>query len=146
MRKWLVGAGIYFAVIGGVGAAIWYERYRKRKNPSGKDCTLDADCGEGRTCASGTCKCATDKGCPEGQACNGGECVKPGTCGISADCPHGWGCVGGECIQSGTPCSGDSVCPADWGCYSGKCKSGCSDNSDCQYPKPVCSDGQCIRN
>jgi len=69
-------------------------------------CAYDGDCGDGRSCVSGSCKeCAVDSDCSGARSCYYGQCRDP--CVEAKDCTSyasGDMCEHGFCVCSGSNC------------------------------------------
>lgn len=102
MQTWtavLVGAGVGLVGVAVVGGGVWaiLALRRRREEPEGAPCIVNAVCGANQVCKNGTC---IDK-----------------QCNISADCSAGQVCVDNLC----GPCTGVNDCALPKVCTNGVC-------------------------
>jgi hypothetical protein len=93
--------------------------------PAPTYCRIDAQCGPGGHCASGTCQ----RPCTESPACGTGDACKDGFCQPSAT-------AGGQCLYRGDCLSGST-------CINGFCHPACGKDGDCPNHADACVDGLC---
>jgi uncharacterized protein (TIGR03382 family) len=118
-------------------------------------CTVDADCGPGKRCVTGTCvaapQCVADADCGANQWCVNNKCVAP-SCVADSDCPNGLTCVANTC-QSSQPTGAvfGADCDLNTDCQSGMCVSGtqhyCTQTCNPASPCPTgysCQSDVCI--
>ncbi len=112
-------------------------------------CLYDSDCGAGKRCISGTCRCQcnADQDCSGGDVCDGCACVPdapdgapPGygtACDVNSDCASSLICGNaGHCVYA---CSGDADCPLGNCCSDHRCVTGGSCIADAATPDGGCS-------
>ncbi len=101
------------------------------------ECTVDADCGEGKICVDNECvdapeppepECVIDEDCDANQTCVNETCVdieppEP-ECVIDEDCDANQTCVNETCVDIEAPepeCTVDENCSANHTCVNGTC-------------------------
>jgi len=75
------------------------EEEPEERGPSGRGCSVRADCGANEVCTNGICgisSCSSRDDCPDDMICRYGLCAEAG-CFYDTDCPEGEVCVDNLC-------------------------------------------------